>query len=441
MRPHEVVAKLSATTSRTEKEQILREAWEAGCIDFFAGARVCYNKLLSFGVKQVPLSEGSITNWSCSWNKFSGRLAQPLHHREFTGSAAHDAIKDFMDEVSPDEWNGFYRLVLLRDLDCGVSDKTINKVLKEIAKSDPKAEEYTVPVFSCQLAHQGEKHMNKIRGRKLLDVKLDGVRILAVINKEAGKVTLHTRNGLTNTNFPQIEELLQEKLMDVIPHSIVLDGEMISESYQKLMTQLNRKRFTDTSDAKFAVFDALPLSAFMGGLCTTSQTDRDELANLLCEKIGDERVFHIPKIEVDLATEEGYEAFKKFNHDALEAGAEGIMVKDPDAYYHCKRSHAWLKLKPVITVDLKIVGMNPGGEDTKYKDCLGAFVCEGHDQGKDLRADVGGGFTDEQREEFWANKDQLIGQTVEVLADKISQNQDGTYSLRFPRFVRFRDDK
>jgi ATP-dependent DNA ligase len=23
----------------------------------------------------------------------------------------------------------------------------------------------------------------------------------------------------------------------------------------------------------------------------------------------------------------------------------------------------------------------------------------------------------------------------------ITQNQDGTYSLRFPRFVRFRDDK
>jgi ATP-dependent DNA ligase len=27
------------------------------------------------------------------------------------------------------------------------------------------------------------------------------------------------------------------------------------------------------------------------------------------------------------------------------------------------------------------------------------------------------------------------------LADVVSQNQDGTYSLRFPRFVRFRDDK
>jgi hypothetical protein len=27
------------------------------------------------------------------------------------------------------------------------------------------------------------------------------------------------------------------------------------------------------------------------------------------------------------------------------------------------------------------------------------------------------------------------------LCDVITQNQDGTYSLRFPRFVRFRDDK
>jgi len=32
----------------------------------------------------------------------------------------------------------------------------------------------------------------------------------------------------------------------------------------------------------------------------------------------------------------------------------------------------------------------------------------------------------------------LVGQVVEVRADAITQNQDGTYSLRFPRFLRFR---
>jgi ATP-dependent DNA ligase len=41
---------------------------------------------------------------------------------------------------------------------------------------------------------------------------------------------------------------------------------------------------------------------------------------------------------------------------------------------------------------------------------------------------------------FWQHKDDLIGRIVEVRADAITQNQDTTdeYSLRFPRFLRFR---
>jgi DNA ligase-1 len=42
------------------------------------------------------------------------------------------------------------------------------------------------------------------------------------------------------------------------------------------------------------------------------------------------------------------------------------------------------------------------------------------------------------RECFWEAQEDLIGKIVEVRADAITQNQDGTYSLRFPRFKGFR---
>jgi DNA ligase-1 len=51
---------------------------------------------------------------------------------------------------------------------------------------------------------------------------------------------------------------------------------------------------------------------------------------------------------------------------------------------------------------------------------------------------VGSGFTDNDRIDFWNDRSSIIGQIVEVRADAITQNQDGTYSLRFPRFLRFR---
>jgi DNA ligase-1 len=72
---------------------------------------------------------------------------------------------------------------------------------------------------------------------------------------------------------------------------------------------------------------------------------------------------------------------------------------------------------------------------------LGALVCSGHDDGKEIHVNVGSGFSDSDRRDLWDSRESLFGQIVEVRADAVSQNQDGTYSLRFPRFMRFRGFK
>lgn len=442
--PHiqDIVADIAATSSKTGKEAIIHDAMISGRYELFLGAKLAYDKLVTFGVKKVPLAKHIPHGSTKSWKEFVDELAVPLQRREITGLAASSAINEFMKACHPDHWNGWYRLVLMADLKCGASEKTFNKVIENGMKKDPSLKKYLIPVFTCQLAHPGEKFPNKMVGKKYIDVKLDGVRIIAVLNKKDNKVTLHSRNGLINTNFPQLENLL-ETVLDDIPESIVVDGEVISESFQELMSQFSRKENSNTDDAKFAVFDALPLSDFTEGVCSAAQSERNELAEAVCNIINDPRIYYIPKTVVDLNTTKGQETFKKFNRDAVEAGFEGIMVKDIDAPYQCKRSHAWLKLKPVITVDLKIVGLEAGEVGTKYEHCLGVINCEGFDEesGKFITVGVGSGLTDKQREEFWNLGSKLHGHMVEIKADAITTNKDGTYSLRFPRFVRFRPDK
>ena len=112
------------------------------------------------------------------------------------------------------------------------------------------------------------------------------------------------------------------------------------------------------------------------------------------------------------------------------------MIKDPDAPYECKRSTAWLKLKPFIEVSLTVAAVEEGTGRNVGK--LGAFVCEGQDDGRDICVNVGSGFSDVDRDAYWTDRELVVGKVVEVRADAITQNQDGTYSLRFPRFLRFR---
>jgi DNA ligase-1 len=85
---------------------------------------------------------------------------------------------------------------------------------------------------------------------------------------------------------------------------------------------------------------------------------------------------------------------------------------------------------------LEVIGFEEGTGKNAGK--LGALVCEGVDNGKTIKVNVGSGFSDEQREDFWQASSLVMGTIAEVLADAVTQNQDGSYSLRFPRFVRFR---
>lgn len=140
--------------------------------------------------------------------------------------------------------------------------------------------------------------------------------------------------------------------------------------------------------------------------------------------------------EVDLNTDVGRKQFKKINQRAIDGGYEGIMIKDPNAPYECKRSTSWLKLKPFIEVSLEVKEVEIGTGRNEGR--LGAFVCEGVDDGKAIRVNVGSGFSDADRDSYWDGRKEIVGKIVEVRADAITQNQDGSYSLRFPRFLRFR---
>ena len=419
---------LESHPSRLNKEAIIESIAQEGNKEFFEGCRLALDPMITFGLKQIP-EKTDEDGLGLPWDSFTLAITGFVT-RNVTGNTARDMIQTMMKSATKAEWNGWYRRILIKDLRCGVSEKTINKVVEK------KYADYAIPVFGCQLAHDSANHETKVAGKKLIEVKLDGVRVITIVRAD-GRVDMFSRNGKELANFPHIAEQISEVVKkSPPPYDVVLDGEIMSSSFQDLMTQVHRKSDVKANDAILNLFDFIPLSDFEAGFWDRSQIIRSQMVqawvNTNHEKMPNVKALAFEK--VDLATDEGQLRFKEINAQAVAGGYEGIMIKDPDAGYECKRSVAWLKLKPFIEVSLTVVATEEGTGKNVGK--MGALVCEGVDDGKAIRVNVGSGFTDQQRDEFWSCK--VDGYVVEVRADAVTQNQDGTYSLRFPRFKSFR---
>ena len=431
MNNSEIIKLIESSNSRLFKESIILEQMEKGNDIFFKGLSFAYNKLLTFGVKQLPVAEKN--GQGLDWIEFS-KICEKLIKRELTGYAARDQIIILKDKSHKDEWNFFYRRILQKDMRCGLSERTVNNVAKK-----NNYEQYVIPVFSCQLAQDCELHKKKLNGKKSLEVKLDGVRAVTVIYP-TGKIDMFSRNGKELNNFNHIKDEISKTFnISSITEALVLDGEIVSDDFQTLMKQIHRKKSSQNKDAKLFLFDLLPLEYFKEGIYEKSYFSRIEELKKIHERffVQSQIINIIDSVNVDLDTEKGEIEFKNFNKNSIINGYEGIMIKDPESFYECKRSTTWLKSKPFIEISLEVKDYEEGTGRNKGK--LGAIIAEGIDEDKNFKTNVGSGFTDLQRKEFWEDKDKLIGEIIEIRADSISKSQDGeNWSLRFPRFKSFR---
>jgi DNA ligase-1 len=147
---------------------------------------------------------------------------------------------------------------------------------------------------------------------------------------------------------------------------------------------------------------------------------------------------------------------RSFYEDALAAGHEGVMVKNPTATYQPgKRVGYMLKIKPVMeTLDLTITRAK--WSEGRRSNNLGRLYLACRDADGQFRelGRLSTGFTDEQLAELTERLEATIveeggrevrldpSEVVEVAYEEIQESTeyDSGYALRFPRFEGFRDD-
>lgn len=306
------------------------------------------------------------------------------------------------------------RRCLLKDLRMGVAETTINKVWPGHIKT-----------FECALA--GDLlDLDKLRYPVFVEPKIDGVRCLAICPQGGyGKIDFLSRSGHPLYNTKYIESELRERLQSRrIEHGIVYDGELFYQSLKSTMSlvraAVSTRDDSKISEMRYHIFDAIPHLEWQ------TQSVRDPLA---IRKIAGDifgRGQYIKFVEHEEARDS--KRVDEIYVAALQAGHEGVMVKNPVGLYIFDRTDAWLKYKPDDTDIFQIVGVYPGDEHRSH--LLGGLTVQSSDH---ATTNVGGGFSLLQRMEFLDRQAELIGKIIEVKFKE--RTSDG--KLREPVFIGF----
>lgn len=327
-------------------------------------------------------------------------------------------------------------------------------------------------------------------GKCAIEFKYDGLRLQ--VHKHGKIVTMFSRN-LENITpmFPDIEEAVGKQ---IIAQDVIFEGEVVAFNpktgvHVPFQETMQRKRKYDIEKkaaeipVKLYVFELLYLNGT--NFISEPYLKRKEKLKTLISS-GKTIIYAQEKI-----TNETVQIEEMF-HESVKENFEGIIAKKLEGVYEAgMRSWNWIKFKKAMdtkladTIDAVVMGFTKGeGKRTTFG--IGQFLAGVYDNKKDefvTVTKVGTGLTDEQFREFIRRAKKLVTNekpknysldnlmepdvwmkpqlVVELGSDEITRSpvhtagrvmqpsKSGTaedvktpgFALRFPRLVRFRDDK
>lgn len=313
-----------------------------------------------------------------------------------------------------------YIQLLSKKVRLGIAAKTINKIIPNL-----------IPEWEVQQAYTVEKYPLKEGTEFWLTQKLNGAR-----------ATLYEGQLLARSGMPYKGlEHITDALSWLRVAGFVADGELTlkdkgdlsdNEAFRVSTGILNSDNVNKTVIC-YTIFDMIPIRDFDSPTPQTTYRYRREILNQFAQRIDDTE----GAVNVLPVLYHGTDQSKisELLEQMVREDKEGLMI-NTDVPYRRTRHRGILKVKRFYTMDLPIVRCEEG--TGRLEGTLGAFVLKY--KGNEVK--VGSGFTDEQREYFWKNKDNLTGVLCEVKYKEISQDKGtGLDSLQFPVFVGLRTDK
>ena len=320
--------------------------------------------------------------------------------------------------------------IVCKDLTVGVTATTINKIWGK----------GFIPTFDVMLAEKYFDDPVKYlpEGTQfILTEKLDGVRCVLLFD-ENKEPHFFSRNG---KEIMDLVDLAKEaKQLDP---NYVYDGELLANTvghskdvYRDTMSIVGSDNVK--TGVLYNVFDKILREDFETGYSSRPTIDRK---NDLEQELTTDKFTWIRKVPM-LYIGDNQERILEYLNWAKGLGKEGVMINWATGPYECKRSRKLLKVKSFNETEAYVEELVEGTGRNAGR--LGAIIIKFKDKdGRYHSCNCGSGFSDKERDLYWAQPELIKNKVVEVSYFEVSNNQtDDSLSLRFPTWLgRIRNDK
>lgn len=334
-------------------------------------------------------------------------------------------ISLFYNNLESEELKDLFKRMILKDLRCNISIKSINKAIPGL-----------IHEHSIMLASKFE---GDLKGTVAITTKMDGIRISCLV--ENGKCKWITRQGKEVLGLNE----LTEQILNLTQGNLFIDGEILalnpkglsSDDLFRETTKIVNSKDTNKTGLRFVTFDVTDLDDYYKSKNNVKYIDRrvylEKLINTNKQKLID--IVELHKITSNI--DEIYEILDK----VIKLDQEGLMLNYIEKPYEYKRSKTILKVKKFSDCDVRVLDVIEGTGKNVGK--LGSITIQFEYEGELHTCNVGSGFSDEERVKYFNNKELLLNKIVTIGYFEISKNKNNNeLSMRFPTWKgRIREDK
>lgn len=383
------IESLRRSSKTLEKERILKRHKDS--IMFKKILQYTYNPFLRYHIRNIPSEVRG--RGIAELNHETWVLLNKLSLRKLSGIAARESLFEHLTELTPAAAT-ILKLVVKKDLKCGIATKTINKIMPGL-----------IPTFDCQLVDDWND--SKIKYPLLISPKIDGTR-----GEKRGD-QIFTRRGHRITGLNHIIHY-----MDTVYPGMESSGELFIPGMPfRRSDGIMRSNKPEKTNARYAIFDIPNLAG----------NTLDERLKYLSKRFYPLEsnplppVCYIPHILVN-----NIEEVDRMYNYWRSRGYEGLVAKDPKGLPETGKNSNWWRRVPKISAEYKIIDVY---ESEEMPGLMGGIVIEGG-----IR--VGSGFVHSERELYLQKPGIIIGKYATIEA----KEKTASGSLRQPIFKAIRWD-